>query len=200
METVVAGAATLAEVPELYARDAMIAWFRSEFAAANAIIDALCSHLAQIRGAAEYESVFAAVHWRRLNWIPVIHMQKFYSIDDVSAKLHSVAANFPAVLPQEEKPKEIVIPPAEEEKPTEIDIPPTQEEIAAEEETVTDGVETGATEEATAEEETSDEAIYHGSIKVARIEEEAAAETEVSSRGDASDFQGAEDGYASKGN
>ncbi|KAG6483648.1 hypothetical protein ZIOFF_060300 [Zingiber officinale] len=199
MATVMARAATsAAAVPELYSRDAMIAWLRSEFAAANAIIDALCSHLVQIRGAAEYESVLAAVHWRRLNWIPVLNMQKFYSIDDVSAELHSVAAKFPAVVPEEEKPKEIYILPSEEEKPAETDIPPTKEEIAADEETVAEGVEIVTTEEAAAEEETWAEAIYHGNIKVARIEEEAAAETEVSSRGGAWDFQGAADGYASK--
>ncbi|XP_042422139.1 RNA demethylase ALKBH10B-like [Zingiber officinale] len=186
-------------VPELYSRDAMIAWLRSEFAAANAIIDALCSHLVQIRGAAEYESVFAAVHWRRLNWIPVLNMQKFYSIDDVSAELHSVVAKFPAVVPEEEKPKEIYILPSEEEKPAETDIPPTKEEIAADEETVAVGVEIGTTEEAAAEEETWADAIYHGNIKVARIEEKAATETEVSSRGGAWDFQGAADGYANKG-
>ncbi|KAG6487564.1 hypothetical protein ZIOFF_056152 [Zingiber officinale] len=185
-------------VPELYSRDAMIAWLRSEFAAANAIIDALCSHLVQIRGAAEYESVFAAVHWRRLNWIPVLNMQKFYSIDDVSAELHSVVAKFPAVVPEEEKPKEIYILPSEEEKPAETDIPPTKEEIAADEETVAVGVEIGTTEEAAAEEETWADAIYHGNIKVARIEEKAATETEVSSRGGAWDFQGAADGYANK--
>ncbi|KAE9463902.1 hypothetical protein C3L33_04080, partial [Rhododendron williamsianum] len=33
---------------EAYAKDAIISWFRGEFAAANAIIDALCNHLRQL--------------------------------------------------------------------------------------------------------------------------------------------------------
>lgn len=33
---------------EAYAKDAIIAWFRGEFAAANAIIDALCNHMRQL--------------------------------------------------------------------------------------------------------------------------------------------------------
>ena len=51
MTTAVAGAAAAAgAVPEVFARDAILAWFRGEFAAANAIIDALCGHLAEIDG------------------------------------------------------------------------------------------------------------------------------------------------------
>ncbi|RWV99541.1 hypothetical protein GW17_00037546, partial [Ensete ventricosum] len=75
------------------ARDAMIAWFRGEFAAANAIIDGLCGHLAQIGDGEEYEAAFEAIHRRRLNWIPVLHLQKYFSIADVSAELRHVAAN-----------------------------------------------------------------------------------------------------------
>ncbi|CAL9163449.1 unnamed protein product [Musa hybrid cultivar] len=71
----------------------MIAWFRGEFAAANAIIDELCGHLSQIEGGEEYEAAFAAIHRRRLNWIPVLHLQKYFSIADVSAELRLVAAN-----------------------------------------------------------------------------------------------------------
>ncbi|KAJ4965230.1 hypothetical protein NE237_017079 [Protea cynaroides] len=45
---------------EMFARDSIIAWFKGEFAAANAIIDALCNHLTQLDGfagqGAEYES------------------------------------------------------------------------------------------------------------------------------------------------
>ncbi|XP_043711119.1 RNA demethylase ALKBH10B-like isoform X2 [Telopea speciosissima] len=81
---------------ETFARDAIIAWFRGEFAAANAIIDALCNHLTQLDGfdgqEAEYESVFAAIHRRRLNWIPILQMQKYYSIADVALELRKVAA------------------------------------------------------------------------------------------------------------
>ena len=76
---------------QVAARDAVIGWYRGEFAAANAVIDALCGHLAQIGGPAEYDAVYAALHRRRLNWFPVLHMQKFYSINDVAAELRRVA-------------------------------------------------------------------------------------------------------------
>ncbi|XP_019164488.1 PREDICTED: uncharacterized protein LOC109160655 isoform X2 [Ipomoea nil] len=87
-----------AVVPEAVAKDAIIAWFRGEFAAANAIIDALCSHLAQMEGGGgggggcEYESLFTAVHRRRFNWIPILQMQKYFSIADVTLELQKVAA------------------------------------------------------------------------------------------------------------
>lgn len=75
------------------ARDSVMAWFRGEFAAANAIIDALCGHLVQLGGGGtEYEAVFAAVHRRRMNWIPVLQMQKFHSIADVAVELDRVAS------------------------------------------------------------------------------------------------------------
>lgn len=73
------------------AKDAILAWFRGEFAAANAIIDALCSHLAQMDAGSEYEAVFAAIHGRRLNWIPVLQMQKYHTIADVALELKRVA-------------------------------------------------------------------------------------------------------------
>ncbi|KAI4365575.1 hypothetical protein MLD38_021546 [Melastoma candidum] len=74
----------------LLAKDAVIAWFRGEFAAANAIIDALCAHLSHLGDG--YESVFEAVHRRRINWIPVLQMQKYYSIAEVTVELDRVAA------------------------------------------------------------------------------------------------------------
>ncbi|KAG2627704.1 RNA demethylase ALKBH10B-like [Panicum virgatum] len=81
-----------AAAAEVAARDAVIGWFRGEFAAANAMIDALCGHLAQIGGGgAEYEAAFAALHRRRANWFPVLHMQKFYPVADVAAELRRVA-------------------------------------------------------------------------------------------------------------
>uniref|UniRef100_A0A7N0TVV0 Isopenicillin N synthase-like Fe(2+) 2OG dioxygenase domain-containing protein n=1 Tax=Kalanchoe fedtschenkoi TaxID=63787 RepID=A0A7N0TVV0_KALFE len=81
-------------VPETFARDAIIAWFRGEFAAANAIIDALCGHLAQIAGGGgEYASVFTAIHRRRMNWIAILQMQKYHSIADVAIELKKVAAS-----------------------------------------------------------------------------------------------------------
>lgn len=88
-------------VPVVYsetaAKDAYIAWFRTEFAAANAIIDALCGHLTQLEGGvvgmgSEYESVFTAIHRRRREWIPIINMQKYYSIADVTLELRKVAS------------------------------------------------------------------------------------------------------------
>ncbi|PWA59255.1 oxidoreductase, 2OG-Fe(II) oxygenase family protein [Artemisia annua] len=69
---------------EAIAKDAVVSWFRGEFAAANAIIDALCSHISQFEGGRdEYEAVFGAIHRRRMNWIPVLQMQKFFSIADM---------------------------------------------------------------------------------------------------------------------
>ena len=78
-------------------KDNVIDWYRGEFAAANAIIDALCHHLVQISGTgkseipAEYEVVFAAIHRRRLNWIPVLQMQKYFTIADVAHELRKVS-------------------------------------------------------------------------------------------------------------
>ncbi|XP_078446611.1 RNA demethylase ALKBH10B-like [Wolffia australiana] len=91
-----AAAAGAVPFPEVFARDAIIAWFRGEFAAANAIIDALLDHLSQIAGGAaangDYEAVFAAVHRRRMNWIPVLHLQKYFPIADVTTAIRRVAA------------------------------------------------------------------------------------------------------------
>lgn len=79
-------------MPGAFAKDAIISWFRGEFAAANAIIDALCVHLSQLEaGRCEYESVFAAIHRRRLNWIPILQMQKYFSISDITLELQKVA-------------------------------------------------------------------------------------------------------------
>ncbi|URE28912.1 hypothetical protein MUK42_17631 [Musa troglodytarum] len=201
MATAVAGAATAAAaavVPEVYVRDAMIAWFRGEFAAANAIIDALCSHLAQIGGAAEYEAVFAAVHRRRLNWIPVLHMQKYYSIADVAAELRVVAANreavsFASAAEDPTEAKQLVTTP-EEDKPVESGGAQAEEEHAASEESVVDGVGIAVEEEAAAEEEpAAAEAVADDGVQVAVVEE--AAADEVSS-GDSSDHKGPEGGDA----
>ncbi|CAL9153673.1 unnamed protein product [Musa hybrid cultivar] len=205
MATAVAGAATAAAaavVPEVYARDAMIAWFRGEFAAANAIIDALCSHLAQIGGAAEYEAVFAAVHRRRLNWIPVLHMQKYYSIADVAAELRVVAANrevasFASAAEDPTEAKQLVTTP-EEDKPVESGGAQAEEEHAASEESVVDGVGIAVEEEAAAEEEpAAAEAVADDGVQVVVVEE--AAADEVSS-GDSSDHKGTEGGDAKGGN
>lgn len=83
---------TASMVSETFAKDAILAWFRGEFAAANAIIDALCNHITQLEGGrAEHESVFAAIHRRRLNWIPILQMQKYCSIAEVTLDLRKVA-------------------------------------------------------------------------------------------------------------
>ncbi|XP_040379899.1 RNA demethylase ALKBH10B isoform X2 [Oryza brachyantha] len=104
-----------AAAPEVAARDAVIGWFRGEFAAANAVIDALCGHLAQIGGDAEYEAVFAALHRRRLNWFPVLHMQKFYSVADVAAELRRVAdARASAAYSEEEAASTVIHEPMDE--------------------------------------------------------------------------------------
>ncbi|KFK30895.1 hypothetical protein AALP_AA6G039900 [Arabis alpina] len=93
---------TGAVVSEGLGKDALISWFRGEFAAANAIIDAMCSHLRKTKTTAddeddtvsgsEYDAVFAAIHRRRLNWIPVLQMQKYHSIAEVAIELQKVAA------------------------------------------------------------------------------------------------------------
>ncbi|KAL6987110.1 hypothetical protein U1Q18_012866 [Sarracenia purpurea var. burkii] len=60
---------------------------------ANVIIDALSNHLTQLEegGGSEYELIFVANHRRRLNWIPILQMQKLYSIADVVYELRRVA-------------------------------------------------------------------------------------------------------------
>ncbi|RZC20766.1 hypothetical protein D0Y65_007216 [Glycine soja] len=79
-------------VSDSFAKDAILAWFRGEFAAANAIIDSLCGHLAHLAAASsDYDATFTAIHRRRLNWIPVIQMQKYHSIADVTLELRRVA-------------------------------------------------------------------------------------------------------------
>ncbi|XWS36257.1 hypothetical protein CRYUN_Cryun20dG0069900 [Craigia yunnanensis] len=83
-------------VADVLSKDTIISWFRGEFAAANAIIDALCGHLAQLQGGgdggSQYEAVFVAIHRRRLNWIPILQMQKYHSIADVAVELKNVTS------------------------------------------------------------------------------------------------------------
>lgn len=80
-------------MPDAFSKDALLAWYRGEFAASNAIIDALCGHLKQLNGGGQvYAAVFEAIHRRRLNWIPVLQMQKYHSIADVTMELCRVAA------------------------------------------------------------------------------------------------------------
>ncbi|KAK9726151.1 hypothetical protein RND81_05G193400 [Saponaria officinalis] len=79
-------------------KEVVLEWYKGEFAAANAIIDALCHHLVQITGGdngrvtPEYDCVLAAIHQRRMNWIPVLQMQKYFTIADVTTELRKAAA------------------------------------------------------------------------------------------------------------
>jgi hypothetical protein len=89
-------------VSDSFAKDAILAWFRGEFAAANAIIDALCSHLSHLSSSADYTNVFAAIHRRRLHWIQILQMQKYHSIADVALQLRLVAENNKTVIEQQD--------------------------------------------------------------------------------------------------
>ncbi|GKU96439.1 hypothetical protein SLEP1_g9675 [Rubroshorea leprosula] len=69
-------------------RDIFISWLRGEFAAANAIIDSVCSHLRTIGEPGEYDAVLACIQQRRSNWSPVLHLQQYYSVAEVTHALH----------------------------------------------------------------------------------------------------------------
>ncbi|XP_040970085.1 RNA demethylase ALKBH10B isoform X1 [Gossypium hirsutum] len=72
-------------------RDGFIYWLRGEFAAANAMIDSLCHHLREVGEVGEYEAVIACIQQRRCHWNPVLHMQQYFSIAEVSYALQQVA-------------------------------------------------------------------------------------------------------------
>ncbi|CAG7859744.1 unnamed protein product [Brassica rapa] len=93
----------VAVVSDGQGKDALISWFRGEFAAANAIIDAVCSHLREAVPGSEYDAVFAAIHRRRLNWIPVLQMQKYHSIAEVAIELQKLEAKKAEDLVEEMK-------------------------------------------------------------------------------------------------
>lgn len=71
-------------------RDGFVYWLRGEFAAANAIIDALCHHLRAVGDAGEYDSVIGSIQNRRCNWNPILHMQQYYPVADVVYALQQV--------------------------------------------------------------------------------------------------------------
>ncbi|KAE8654719.1 anthranilate synthase component II-like [Hibiscus syriacus] len=71
-------------------RDGFIYWLRGEFAAANAMIDILCQHLREVGGVGEYEAVIACIQQRRCHWNPVLHMQQYFSVAEVSQALQQV--------------------------------------------------------------------------------------------------------------
>ncbi|KAL3502120.1 hypothetical protein ACH5RR_036569 [Cinchona calisaya] len=71
-------------------RDGFISWLRGEFAAANAIIDALCHHLRLVGEPGEYDGLISCVQQRRCNWNPVLHMQQYFSVNEVLYALQQV--------------------------------------------------------------------------------------------------------------
>lgn len=71
-------------------RDGFISWLRGEFAAANAIIDVLCHHLRVVGEPGEYDGVIGCVQQRRCNWNPVLHMQQYFSVNEVVYALQQV--------------------------------------------------------------------------------------------------------------
>jgi hypothetical protein len=72
-------------------RDGFMNWLRSEFAAANAIIDCLCQHLGVVSDSGEYDHVIGAIQQRRINWNQVLLMQQYYSVNEVVYALQQVA-------------------------------------------------------------------------------------------------------------
>ncbi|XP_073139918.1 RNA demethylase ALKBH10B isoform X2 [Henckelia pumila] len=64
-------------------KEGFLMWLRGEFAAANAIIDALCHHLQAVGEPAEYDGVIGCIQQRRCNWNAVLHMQQYFSVADV---------------------------------------------------------------------------------------------------------------------
>ncbi|KAI3453205.1 hypothetical protein Pfo_009868 [Paulownia fortunei] len=71
-------------------REGFLMWLRGEFAAANAIIDALCHHLRAVGEPGEYDGVIGSIQQRRCNWNPVLHMQQYFSVAEVVYALQQV--------------------------------------------------------------------------------------------------------------
>ncbi|XP_051148689.1 RNA demethylase ALKBH10B [Andrographis paniculata] len=72
-------------------RDGLLMWLRGEFAAANAIIDALCHHLRAVGDPGEYDGAIGSIQIRRCNWNPILHMQQYFSVAEVGYALQQVA-------------------------------------------------------------------------------------------------------------
>lgn len=72
-------------------RDRFILWLRGEFAAANAIIDSLCQHLRSVSEPGEYDVLMGCIQQRRGTWNPVLHMQQYFSIAEVTFALQQAA-------------------------------------------------------------------------------------------------------------
>ncbi|XP_011070538.1 uncharacterized protein LOC105156173 isoform X1 [Sesamum indicum] len=71
-------------------REGFLMWLRGEFAAANAIIDALCHHLRTVGDPGEYDGVIGSIQQRRCNWNPILHMQQYFSVAEVLYALQQV--------------------------------------------------------------------------------------------------------------
>jgi hypothetical protein len=72
-------------------RDLFISWLRAEFAAANAIIDLLLSHLRLTGGPGEYDHVATSLQQRRAHWVPLIHLQQYFPVAEVARALQHSA-------------------------------------------------------------------------------------------------------------
>ncbi|XP_006662146.2 RNA demethylase ALKBH10B-like isoform X2 [Oryza brachyantha] len=83
-------------------RDGFVAWLRGEFAAANAIIDLLLDHLRGLAGDPAAAPVAAAVHRRRLQWPPVIHLQYYFPVNEVALALQHASARRPATAERDD--------------------------------------------------------------------------------------------------
>ncbi|KAH9562450.1 hypothetical protein CY35_05G072100 [Sphagnum magellanicum] len=83
-------------------RDAFISWLRGEFAAANAIIDAMCHHLQMSGKPGEYDVVLTCIQARRYNWTVVLHMQQYFSVAEVNFALQQVMWQKKQSLPPEQ--------------------------------------------------------------------------------------------------
>ncbi|KAI5062510.1 hypothetical protein GOP47_0023049 [Adiantum capillus-veneris] len=78
-------------LPTVDEKDAYIGWLKSEFAAANAIIDGMCQHMRSIGNPEDYDVVFSCLNKRRHAWTPTLYMQHFYSVADIVNSLEEVA-------------------------------------------------------------------------------------------------------------
>ncbi|KAH7315872.1 hypothetical protein KP509_21G068900 [Ceratopteris richardii] len=85
-------------------RDAFILWLRGEFAAANAIIDAMCNHLHVIGEPSEYDYLLACIQRRRFNWNVVLNMQQYFPVEEVNNALQQAALRKQQVRNQTNQP------------------------------------------------------------------------------------------------
>ncbi|CAI0458244.1 unnamed protein product [Linum tenue] len=86
-------------------RDGFISWLRGEFAAANAMIDALCHHLKAVGEPGDYDLAIGCIQQRRYNWNPVLHMQQYFSVGEVVFALQQVASRRQQLQQQQQQPQ-----------------------------------------------------------------------------------------------